>query len=86
MMSANKKAFTMRLEPQNYEKFMTISRKNRRSMAAELELVVEQYIGNYELQNGTIPLSVDDNQNTAIVNNQIGNNNNFVNQIKENYL
>lgn len=36
MMSANKKAFTMRLEPQNYEKFMTISKKNRRSMAAEL--------------------------------------------------
>ena len=58
-MATEKKAFTMRLEPQNYEKFTVISKKNRRSMAAELELLVEQYIENYETQNGKIPLPFD---------------------------
>ena len=56
-MATDKKAFTMRLESHNYEKFMSISKKNRRSMAAELELLVEQYIENYESQNGQIPLA-----------------------------
>lgn len=69
-MATNKKAFTMRLDWQNYEKFMAISKKNRRSMAAELELLVEQYISNYESQNGQILLAVDEGQNnSAVVNN-----------------
>ena len=55
-MATDKKAFTMRLEPINYLKFLSISKKNRRSMAAELELLVEQYIENYESQNGEIPI------------------------------
>ena len=55
-MATDKKAFTMRLEPHNYEKFMSISKKNHRSMAAELELLVEKYIEKYEKQNGQIPL------------------------------
>lgn len=55
-MATDKKAFTMRLEPSNYEKFQSIAKKNRRSMAGELELIVEQYIANYESQNGQIPL------------------------------
>lgn len=75
-MATNKKAFTMRLDWQNYEKFVVISKKNRRSMAAELELLVEQYISNYESQNGQILLAVDETQkNSAVVNNQFGNNN-----------
>lgn len=74
--STNKKAFTMRLDWQNYEKFIVISKKNRRSMAAELELLVEQYISNYESQNGQILLTVDETQkNSAVVNNQFGNHN-----------
>lgn len=75
-MATNKKAFTMRLDWQNYEKFVVISKKNRRSMAAELELLVEQYISNYELQNGQILLAVDETQqNSAVVNNQFGDHN-----------
>lgn len=75
-MTTNKKAFTMRLDWQNYEKFVAISKKNRRSMAAELELIVEQYIAKYESQNGQILLTVDENQkNSAVFNNQFGNNN-----------
>ena len=74
--ATNKKAFTMRLDWQNYEKFVAISKKNRRSMAAELELLVEQYIAKYESQNGQILLTVDENQkNSAVFNNQFGNNN-----------
>ena len=66
----------MRLDWQNYEKFVAISKKNRRSMAAELELIVEQYIAKYESQNGQILLTVDENQkNSAVFNNQFGNNN-----------
>lgn len=74
-MASNKKAFTMRLEPQNYEKFAAISKKNKRSMAAELELIVEQYIGNYESQNGQIPLAAE--KNKVVFNNQVLGNNNF---------
>lgn len=75
-MTANKKAFTMRLEPQNYKKFLTISKKNRRSMAAELELIVEQYIESYEAQHGQIILSNNESQkNGAVVNNQFGDHN-----------
>ncbi len=75
-MATNKKAFTMRLDWQNYEKFVVISKKNRRSMAAELELLVEQYISNYESQNGQILLAVDETQkNSAVVNNQFGDHN-----------
>lgn len=45
-------------------------------MAAELELLVEQYISNYESQNGQILLTVDETQkNSAVVNNQFGNHN-----------
>ena len=66
----------MRLDWQNYEKFVVISKKNRRSMVAELELLVEQYILNYESQNGQILLAVDETQkNSAVVNNQFGNHN-----------
>ena len=65
-MASNKKAFTMRLDPQNYEKFMSISKKNRRSMAAELELLVEQFISEYESQHGEIPLAGDDTKSNNV--------------------
>ena len=75
-MAVNKKAFTMRLEPHNYEKFVAISKKNRRSMAAELELIVEQYIESYEAQHGQIIISNNESQkNGAVVNNQFGDHN-----------
>ena len=45
-------------------------------MAAELELIVEQYIGSYESKNGQIPLTDDENNKySSVVNHQFGNHN-----------
>ena len=49
-----KQVFTMRLPPDDYEKLKTLSKKNKRSMAAELEYIIEMYSEKYELQNGII--------------------------------
>lgn len=75
-MTTNKKAFTMRMQANNYEKLRTLARKNKRSMAMELEYIIEQYFSNYEAQNGEIPVEGDRAQ---INNRQIGNNNFFIN-------
>jgi len=38
-----RQVFTMRLPPDDYEKLKTLSKKNKRSMAAELEYILEMY-------------------------------------------
>ena len=76
-MIAEKKAFTMRLDKKNYEKFQAIAKKNYRSMAGELEMRVEEWIADYESKNGQISLVGDDNKksNVTVLNNQVGDEN-----------
>ena len=38
----------------NIDKMRVIAQKNKRSIAKELELLIEQHIENYEIKNGEI--------------------------------
>ncbi|WP_256873826.1 hypothetical protein [Paenibacillus kribbensis] len=47
-MTTNKKAFTLRLKPENFEKIKYIADKNKRSIAKQIEYVLEQHIEEFE--------------------------------------
>ena len=72
-MTNDRSSFTMRLPTSDYGKLKVLAKKNKRSMAAELEYILEQYFEHYELQNGIIKSSI------PVTNNQVGNDNLFVN-------
>lgn len=76
-MTAEKHAFTMRLDKTDYIKLRLISKKNHRSIVGELSSIIEQYIADYEMEHGQILLPEEEHQpkNTVIFNNQVGNNN-----------
>ncbi len=58
-MATNKRAFTMRMQPQNFDKIKIISDKNKRSIAMQIELLIENCISEYEKQYGEIIISQD---------------------------
>lgn len=58
-MATNKRAFTMRMQPQNFDKIKFISDKNKRSIAMQIELLIENCIQEYEQNNGNIIISQD---------------------------
>ena len=74
-MANDRKAFSVRMEPINYDKLNTLARRNKRSMAMELEYIVEQYFEGYESQYGQITPDA----KGGISNQQVGNNISFVN-------
>lgn len=53
-MTTDKRQFTLRLQEENFEKIKVIAEKNKRSIAAQIEFLIEEYIAEYERQNGTI--------------------------------
>ena len=53
-MISDKKSFTMRIEPDNYVKLNALAKRNKRSMAKELEYIIELYFEGYESQYGQI--------------------------------
>ncbi len=55
-MATDKRAFTLRLEQENFEKIKFIADKNKRSIAKQIEYLIEQNIKDYETKHGTIPL------------------------------
>lgn len=55
-MPSFKKTFTLRLEDENFEKIKYISSKNKRSMANQIEYLIEQYILEFEKKNGPIKI------------------------------
>ena len=58
-MATEKKAFTMRIQAELLDKFRVIAAFNKRSVAMQLEFLLERYIAEYEAQNGTIHLIPD---------------------------
>lgn len=54
-MATNKRPFTLRLQDSNFQKIKYIADKNKRSIAMQIEYVIEQYIETYEKENGRIP-------------------------------
>ena len=53
-MSTDKRQFTMRMQPENFDKIRVISAINKRSMAMQIEYLIEQCIKEYELERGEI--------------------------------
>lgn len=47
-MATRKQAFTMRMQPENLEKIKEIANNNRRSVANQIEYIIEQYIMQFE--------------------------------------
>lgn len=56
-MSTDKRQFTMRMQPENYDKIKIIAAKNKRSVAAQIEYLLEDCIRMYELEHGAIIFS-----------------------------
>lgn len=53
-MATDKRAFTMRMQPINFEKIKTISEHNKRSIAMQIEYLIEQCIADFEKDYGSI--------------------------------
>ncbi|MUU07900.1 MAG: Arc family DNA-binding protein [Phascolarctobacterium sp.] len=53
-MVTDKRAFTMRMQPDNFEKIKFISEFNKRSIAMQIEFLIEQCVADFELQHGKI--------------------------------
>jgi hypothetical protein len=56
-MPTNKRVFTLRLQEENFDKIKIIAEKNKRSIAMQIEFLIEQYIEEYEKKNGTIRIN-----------------------------
>ena len=80
-MSTNKKQFTMRMQPETYDKIRVISAINKRSIAMQIEYLIDNCISEYESRFGNVPVA-DERKNVNIVQeNQNGNNNFFGNKL-----
>lgn len=55
-MATNKRVFTLRLEEKNFEKIKIIADKNKRSIAMQIEYLIEQHIEEFERKNGVIEI------------------------------
>lgn len=55
-MTTNKKVFTFRLQEENFKKIKYIADNNKRSIAMQIEYLLERYIEEYERNNGSIPI------------------------------
>ncbi|WP_041668458.1 hypothetical protein [Acetobacterium woodii] len=56
-MATEKKSFTMRMQPDNFEKIKYISEHNKRSIAMQIEFLIEACISDFESQHGSILIS-----------------------------
>lgn len=56
LMTTDKRQFTLRLRDENFEKIKVIAGKNKRSIAMEIEYVLERYIADYEKKHGQIKI------------------------------
>ena len=55
-MATDKRVFTLRTQPETYEKIRVIAKNEQRSIAMQIEYIMKLYISNYEKLNGTIQL------------------------------
>ncbi|MFD1991064.1 MULTISPECIES: Arc family DNA-binding protein [Paenibacillus] len=55
-MATDKRVFTLRLKEENFEKIRVIAERNKRSIAMQIEYLIEQHIEEYEKDKGTISL------------------------------
>ncbi len=55
-MATDKRAFTMRMQANNFEKIRYIAESNKRSIAMQIEYLIEQCALEFEKEHGTIPV------------------------------
>jgi len=53
-MATNKRQFTLRLSEENFNKIKYIAVESKRSIAMEIEFLIEQYINEWEAKHGKI--------------------------------
>lgn len=53
-MATDKRQFTMRMQEGNFQKIKYIAEFEKRSIAMEIEHILEQYIDEFEKRNGKI--------------------------------
>ena len=75
-MATDKRQFTMRMQQENFDKIRVISAINKRSMAMQIEYLLEKCIADYEALNGKIPLA-DEDMSAKVVQNNLGGVNNL---------
>ncbi len=56
-MATEKRQFTLRLQEENFFKIKALSEKDRRSIAMEIEYILEQYIAEYEQKHGLLEVT-----------------------------
>lgn len=55
-MATDKRVFTMRMQPETYEKVRYMAFMERRSIAMEIENIILEYAERYEKEHGSIPI------------------------------
>ncbi|MDI9261280.1 MULTISPECIES: Arc family DNA-binding protein [Alicyclobacillus] len=55
-MATDKRQFTLRLNEDNFEKIRVIAERSKRSIAMQIEYVIEEFIRRYEEEHGEIQL------------------------------
>ena len=55
-MATEKRQFTLRLQEDNFLKIKALAEKDRRSIAMEIEYILEQYISEHEKRHGVITI------------------------------
>jgi len=58
-MATSKRQFTLRLQEENFEKIKYIAEKNKRSIAMQIEYLIEKAIADYEKKHGPIEVEED---------------------------
>ena len=56
ILPTDKRVFTLRLQEDNFNKIKYIAEKNKRSIAMQIEFLVEQFIDEYEKSHGKIDI------------------------------
>lgn len=59
-MATDKRVFTLRTQPETYEKIRVIAKAEQRSIAMQIEYIMKLYISEFEKCNGVIELSNQD--------------------------
>ena len=70
-MATDKRQFTMRMQPENFDKIRVVAAINKRSVAMQIEHLIEKCIAEYEANFGEIPTAGNLVPNT-VVNNNLG--------------
>lgn len=55
-MTTDKRQFTLRTQEETFEKIKAIAEREHRSIAMEIEHIIELYVSDYEKQHGDIRL------------------------------